>query len=164
MPCASRTASSNAGGSPSARAWRSAWRAQTTMSPSRRGGACGPAPSGASAAAVGDPPAVGLVAGRVARLLPRVLEREREHVGDLVLAAVLAVESADASLADKGHRQLGVADLLGLEHARHEQRDRLAVEVHARGVEHLDEVHESSCSRRDRAAGRFALAASTRSP
>ena len=49
----------------------------------------------------------------------RILQREREHVGHLVLAAVLGVEGADAALADKLDGRLRVVYALRLEHARH---------------------------------------------
>ena len=101
---------------------------------------------------------------RALELLVRVLEREREHVGHLILAAVFTVQGTDAPLADEDHRKFGVVDRLGLEHARHQQGHRFAVDVHARAVEHLDEVHDASSPRRSRAASRCALAASARSP
>jgi diacylglycerol kinase len=85
-------------------------------------------------------------AGLRAVRLP-VLEREAEHVGDLVLAPVLAVEVADAALAHERHRDLGAMHTLLVEHPGDEARDELVVDRGARPVDDLDDVHDPVPSR-----------------
>src|SRR5665647_1096078 len=86
--------------------------------------------------------------GRARRPLPRLLERERQYVGDLILVAMFGVQRADAAFADKLDGQLGATHALRLEHPGDKPGDRFIVQGHAGTVEDLDEVHASPSLRR----------------
>jgi diacylglycerol kinase len=107
---------------------------------------------------LGDLAQVGRERSRRARLADLVLlpllEREAQHVGDLVPVAVLAVDLAHAPLPDERDVHLGAAHALLLEHARHEPRDELLVDGRARPVDALDDVHEPAPLRRFSASAR----------
>ena len=61
---------------------------------------------------------------------------------------MLAVEVADAPLADERHGHLGAVHALLLEHPGDEAGDELLVDRRARPVDHLDDVHEPGPRRR----------------
>ena len=146
MPCTSRTASSNASGQPvGARLAQRLARADDDVAQQARRAV------GAPAAARPGP-------------FPRLLQREREHVGDLVLAAMGGVERADAALADELDRRLRAVDALGLEDARDQPRDGLVVDLDPCRVQHFDEIHVSRSPPGRRVADLRVFSASALSP